>query len=338
MLIETLLTPVDPQAPCGENLEYDADFLATEQASTGKTEQQFGSTIIPAQPPDWIQVERLASGLLARSKDLRIMMYLTHAWVHLRGLAGYADGLALIHQALLRYWPTLHPQLEIDGEADALYRASALAWLGDNSALTASVRNLTLLSGPAGEITLRDAISLLDGSKAECPSWPGGLGRLKNELHHPQQPVREALVRAAEYLNAIRATVIGHLGDGALPEMTGVIRLFAQLSLRPDAEPADSAAPLPDTPPASAAPAPPPDATVDWRGAQIRTRDDARRMLSLVIDYFHHHEPSHPAPLLLERVQRLIEMDFMQLVRDLAPDGMNQLENVLGRPDSEERA
>lgn len=49
------------------------------RAATGKAEQQFGSTIIPEEAPDWVQVERLATSLLARTKDLRVMLYLTRA-------------------------------------------------------------------------------------------------------------------------------------------------------------------------------------------------------------------------------------------------------------------
>ena len=52
-----------------------------------------------------------------------------------------------------------------------------------------------------------------------------------------------------------------------------------------------------------------------------------------VKQYFAQHEPSHPAPLMIERVQRLIELDFMDIIRDLAPDGVHQLENIFGRRD-----
>ena len=108
---DTLLAPVDADNPCGDNLEYDADFLAMARAAAGKAEQQFGSTIIPEEAPDWVQVERLATSLLARTKDLRVMLYLTRAWTQLRGLPGYADGLTLIHQSILRYWDALQPAL-----------------------------------------------------------------------------------------------------------------------------------------------------------------------------------------------------------------------------------
>ena len=151
---DTLLAPVDADNPCGDNLEYDADFLAMEQAATGKAEQQFGSTIIPEEAPDWVQVERLATSLLARTKDLRVMLYLTRAWTQLRGLPGYADGLTLIHQSMARYWDALQPPLEFDGEADPLFRINALADLGDKAALAASVRAAPLLKSAAGEISL----------------------------------------------------------------------------------------------------------------------------------------------------------------------------------------
>lgn len=49
--IDLLQTPVEGPLPCGEDLEYDADFMALQQAATGKREQQFGDTIIPAEPP-----------------------------------------------------------------------------------------------------------------------------------------------------------------------------------------------------------------------------------------------------------------------------------------------
>jgi hypothetical protein len=32
------------------------------------------------------------------------MLALTHAWTRRRGLAGYADGLLLVQEALPRYW------------------------------------------------------------------------------------------------------------------------------------------------------------------------------------------------------------------------------------------
>ncbi|SMB39758.1 ImpA domain protein [Serratia proteamaculans] len=339
MAIDTLLAPVDAEHPCGENLEYDTDFLAMEQAATGKSEQQFGSTIIPAEAPDWVQVERLATTLLARTKDLRVMLCLTRAWTQLRGLQGYADGLRLIHQALEHYWDTLWPLLEFDGEADPLFRINVLADLGDKAALTANVRAAPLLKGAAGEISLRDAGALLDGSKLECPNFPGGRARLQDELSQQERPETQLVMLIAETLNAIRSTVIHHLGESALPEMHNLTKIFALVAqFGQDAAPATGTAEPPDdiaTQPTNAS-AVSPATTLSWRSAQIQSRDDAQLMLEKVKNYFRLHEPSHPAPMMIDRVQRLIALDFMQIIRDLAPDGLNQLETILGRPDNEE--
>ncbi|WP_373562578.1 type VI secretion system protein TssA, partial [Klebsiella pneumoniae] len=66
-------------------------------------------------------------------------------------------------------------------------------------------------------------------------------------------------------------------------------------------------------------------APLNWRSAQIQSRDDAQLMLEKAKQYFAQYEPSHPAPLMIERVQRLSELNFMDIIRDLAPDGVNQL-------------
>lgn len=337
MNLEALLAPITPDRPCGDNLEYDADYMAMDQASAGKAEQQFGETIIPAEPADWSKVERLALDLLGRSKDLRVMLALTRAWTQLKGLSGYADGLQLIQQALLLYWQPLWPSLEEDGVEDPFYRLNALAALGDISALTGALRQAPLLRYATDEISLRDACALLDGSKTECPGYPGGRARLQDELARGGQPGIDAVVKISERLLTIRETLTEQLGAAALPEMEQLLKTINTVAaacqstdlstLIPQAETAASS----DTPAPAAAPATQQHA--DWRSVQLGSRSDAQLMLEKVKQYFSQHEPSHPAPLMIERVQRMIELDFMDIIRDLAPDGVHQLETIFGRRD-----
>ncbi|CCG88437.1 type VI secretion system protein TssA [Erwinia piriflorinigrans] len=337
MNLEALLAPITPDRPCGDNLEYDADYMAMDQASAGKAEQQFGETIIPAEPADWSKVERLALDLLGRSKDLRVMLALTRAWTQLKGLSGYADGLQLIQQALLLYWQPLWPSLEEDGVEDPFYRLNALAALGDISALTSALRQAPLLRYATDEISLRDACALLDGSKTECPGYPGGRARLQDELARGGQPGIDAVVKISERLLTIRETLTEQLGAAALPEMEQLLKTINTVAaacqstdlstLIPQAETAASS----DTPAPAAAPTAQQHA--DWRSVQLGSRSDAQLMLEKVKQYFSQHEPSHPAPLMIERVQRMIELDFMDIIRDLAPDGVHQLETIFGRRD-----
>lgn len=336
MNIDALLAPVSSENPCGDNLEYHADYQAMEQASTGKAEQQFGETIIPAEPADWNKVEKLAIDLLSRSKDLRVMLALTHAWTELKGLPGYAQGLKLIEQALLLYWEPLWPRLEEYGEQDPFYRINAVALLGDKSALSSAVRQSWLLRYASDGITLRDAAALCDGSKTEVADYPGGLPRLTDELARGEQPSVEAVLQISERLQTITETLTEQLGEAAVPELSQLRRQIALIAERCQATDLSALQPaaVTEQPPEPSVAAPVAAVrTADWRSVQLSSRADAQLMLEKVKHYFTQHEPSHPAPLMIDRVQRLIELDFMDIIRDLAPDGVNQLENIFGRRD-----
>ncbi|ADP10160.1 Type VI secretion system-associated, ImpA protein [Erwinia sp. Ejp617] len=333
MNLEALLAPVTPDRPCGDNLEYDADYMAMDQASAGKAEQQFGDTIIPAEPADWNKVERLALDLLGRSKDLRVMLALTRAWTQLKGLSGYADGLQLIQQALLLYWQPLWPSLEEEGVEDPFYRLNALAALGDKSALTGALRQAPLLRYASDEISLRDACALLDGSKTECSGYPGGRARLQDELARGGQPGIEAVIKISERLLTIRETLTEQLGATALPEMEQLLKTINTVAAACQATDLNTLIPQTETAASSATPPPATQLHADWRSVQLGSRSDAQLMLEKVKQYFSQHEPSHPAPLMIERVQRMIELDFMDIIRDLAPDGVHQLETIFGRRD-----
>jgi len=63
---------------------------------------------------------------------------------------------------------------------------------------------------------------------------------------------------------------------------------------------------------------------------EIRTRDDAVRMLEAVCSFLERTEPSNPAPLFIRRAQRLIKKSFLEIVRDLMPDSLSQLEKLAG--------
>ncbi len=68
---------------------------------------------------------------------------------------------------------------------------------------------------------------------------------------------------------------------------------------------------------------------------ELRSRDDVIRTLDRVCAYFRAHEPSSPVPLLLERAKHLVSKDFMEIVRNLAPDGVGQVETIRGPEDGD---
>ena len=65
--------------------------------------------------------------------------------------------------------------------------------------------------------------------------------------------------------------------------------------------------------------------------AGISSRDDVVRALDKICDYYKAAEPGSPVPLLLKRAQRMVHMDFLQLMQDLAPDSIGQVALATGK-------
>ena len=156
--VEQLLEPISAQPPCGENLEYDADFGEIERAAQGTPEQQFGNTVIPAEEPDWKDVRRKAIDLFARTKDLRIAVYLLSAVVRLDGLLGFRDAVAAVFRGLVdKYWQEVHPLLDPDDDLDPTLRVNSLAALCDQSACLKSILEAPIVvSSALGKFSFRD--------------------------------------------------------------------------------------------------------------------------------------------------------------------------------------
>lgn len=329
MDIDTLLTPVRPDAPCGDNLEYDADFLRMMHLANGKAEQQFGATLIAAQEPDWLQVEQIALGLLAKSKDLRIMLLLAQSWTAQRALAGYADGLSLIDAALRRYWDPLLPTLWSAGEQDPFVRINVLRELGDGFALAMRVRHSPFIRTGAGHLTLLEAMQCLEDRGGSAEQYSGGSTRLLADIRQGNSSQARYLPMIVDAIEGIVGQLRHHLGESALPEMSltlGLLQTLTSASFPAVTPPPAAGDVMPDTglrPEACGLQA----ASHDGR---ILTRDAAGQALENVRRYFERCEPGHPAPLLIARVQQLMEQDFMAIIAELAPEALSPLKMILG--------
>ena len=62
----------------------------------------------------------------------------------------------------------------------------------------------------------------------------------------------------------------------------------------------------------------------------IGPRAESMSVLDGLCAYFETHEPASPVPLLLQRAKRLIPMSFVDILRELAPDGLQQAMQSVG--------
>ena len=62
----------------------------------------------------------------------------------------------------------------------------------------------------------------------------------------------------------------------------------------------------------------------------INSRQDAIKAIQLICAYLESSEPTNPAQLLLRRAERLIEKNFLELLRELAPNALSEVAAIMG--------
>jgi type VI secretion system protein ImpA len=325
--INALVAPISEEAPGGPDLTYDADFLALETASQGKSEQQFGDKVIPAEDPDWRDMRLRAEALLARSKDLRVAVLLARALMRMHQVEGLATGLELLKELLSRYWDTLHPELDHEDNDDPMMRLNALGPLADPETFLRDIRNMNVVASPQhGRVTVRD---VLVATGKLPPTGEGGLteSQISAILHAvaAENPAPlEAALASARSVVALEAVLSDKGVITQAPDLRPLNDMLQALTPLCTAvlDTGEGAAEEGSAGGGGEARARPP--------GQIATREDAIRVLENVCKFIEQTEPSNPAPLLIRRAQRLMSRSFVEIIQDLAPESLEQIQKLAG--------
>jgi len=322
--IAPLLSPLGDDAPGGPDLVYDPVFVEMEQAALGKPERQYGDKVYPAEPADWPAVHERVLALLPRTRDLRVAVMLARSAARLYGLAGYAQGLSLVRGLLESHWDHVHPQLDASDGNDPTMRMNALVPL---AAADAGLQDLraAALAPVRGSLTVRDvelAFAPANAAPGETVPSEAGLLTALGELITKYPEAAGNAAAALDAARAIDARLQAQVGASQAPELGPLLTLTATLGRA-------VARARGETTVESEAPA----AAVEGGGVAvgaIRNRSDAARELGRVCEWIERNEPSNPAPLLIRRAQRLMDKNFLEIIRDLAPDGLGQVERIAG--------
>ena len=62
--LDAFLTEISPDAPCGEDISYDIEFLELDRLAQGTEETQVGDHIHKSEEPDWEKVKSQSLKLL----------------------------------------------------------------------------------------------------------------------------------------------------------------------------------------------------------------------------------------------------------------------------------
>jgi len=332
--VQVLLIPISQASPCGPDLEYDPDFVALVQASEGKPERQIGQVIIPPENPNWEDVKQRAEPLFSRSKDLRIAIPMMRALIHTEGMRGLASGLTLLHGLLLNYWDCVHPGLDPE-DNDPAVRLNVLADLANPITLLRDVREINFIStGSHARLSVRVVLTAMD--KLSVPGAEGIPTQVEIEevLRLPENASSvEAMNEALLILNEMHNFLGEKVGYDRIPDLqplNDMLKSVVQHCPKPGASISGDEK-MTGEPTATATitdgAASPLIASVF---GEIRTREDAVRMLEVICQFLERTEPANPAPLFIRRGQRLMTKNFVEILQDLAPDSLNQINQITG--------
>jgi type VI secretion system protein ImpA len=322
--------PLSDDAPSGGNLEYDPLFVALALAAQPKEERQVGDGIVAAEDPDFKAVADRALEVLERSHDLRAAIHLAHARLRLEGLPGFAAALGYVARCLDEFWDSCHPQLDREDGDDPTMRVNAVRALVDTTGVLRAL-SLTPLaqSRTLGRFALRDIAiargeASLPADMAEPPDMRAIAAAFQDTDAETLRSTRAGAAAALEAADAIAMrfdTMIPGLGPDLGPLQTALRRILNALAeaVGEDPETEGEAEGATDAP-----------ARRGGGGGEVETRADVLAALDRIIAYYEKNEPTSPLPLLLARAKRLVNADFLTIIRELAPSGLDNVNLIAG--------
>jgi type VI secretion system protein ImpA len=330
--IASLLQDKTPETPGGEDLEAGAELFSLEEKLKGVKEDLLENR--PAQPPNWPDVRDHALALLARSHDLSVAVTLLRALIVTDGLAGLRDGLALLNGLIERHWYSMYPKLDPADNNDPTQRINLIAALVDLEAVVNPVTRAPLVNSKQGRYTLRDlriatGKQQVSDAKEPVPSLAAVDAAFTDAPLDDLSTLAGAVAEGLSALDGIERKITDRTGLGNAIDLTKLrdilkeIRyvLGEQLSRRgvTGVEGDTDEAGTDETVTASV-------------GAvgRISNRQDVMRTLDTVCDYYARSEPSSPVPLLLQRAKRLVCMDFLTIIADMAPESVERVRSITG--------
>ena len=338
-----LAVPVSEEEPCGPDLDLDGDpdymnFVARTEGVlpttyfSGPEGRPFDRTSID------FESEFAAIGPLnVRTRDIRLLVLLAKLLVLNRDLPGFVGCVSLIDALLKEHWDEVHPQ-GMDG--DFAVRMAALESLDDMPPVVFPMQYLPLINhrrtGPlsyrawmiaTGEAKPREGEAILDPAAIEAAMMEVELPALvdiRGQFQALQSALRSLRDICVDRAGADRAVKLERL-----PDLVGkILKLLEGVVVKRDpaqAAVADAEAGAEgDQADAAAAPSAIP------TGAVASTHDVADA-LAAIADYFGRFEPSNPALLLVRQAEQLMGKSFLEAMRVLVPNHMEQAAIQIGR-------
>lgn len=321
-----LLKDISEEAPCGEAL---VDNSYEYQAIEGKISKVDSDTAKRAsldwRKSEWNSVQTEVQGFLDKTKDIRIFSLYTKIIINTEKepVKALAKGLMLIHHCIENYWDCLYPSIDSDDPDEAYFdRSNALADFADYSYLIKPLStDINVLNIGIGEYTLEDLVTF-DGNGVVSGKQPL-LGLMPEEEEQYQQVI-EYFNLSLNLAESIKKIYHEKSGEFFSEFDKYLLPMLKKGSILGGGDPSSLKESNGN---ASVSP----DVVIAPQG--ISSRDDIRKSIDLICEYYEEHEPSSPVPMILQRAKRMVEMDYREIFSELELGANSALDKLFGKND-----
>ena len=355
IILSDLFQPIAEHAPCGEDLSFSTHFHDIKKAKTqDDVLLDQGDWVTERKQADWDFVIAQTTELLReKSKDIRLVTWLTEGWANLYGFQGIAQGIQLCHELLERYWQQIHPEIE---DEDLDQRIGLLQ--GFIQQLPHLIKHVPLTSG-AYHYHLLDYENALyhennrrkHGDEDETTGVGLSLEQFEHALFNTSKSFQyqnyQAFQEVLTQWQQLKLILDERMGldapsfaslDSALDDIHVTLRKVYKTDAFGSAENtqpqisnetqtiASQHNSMPDTPPAQ------PIGFQMQAQNHLANREQAMRVLQDISDYFQANEPHSPVSYMLQKTIKWSQMPLhewlAQVIKDDQP--LHMVQDILG--------
>ncbi|HEI9809466.1 type VI secretion system protein TssA [Serratia marcescens] len=277
---------------------------------------------------NWHAIREQSAALLEQCFDLHVVLWFMRANLHIDGFSAFYQGIKDIDAKYAEEGATIFPQADMEPSSDS-FHAAALGWLATSSCLH-EIKNSKIF--PDTPLTTDELLNMRldeqEGKSLHFSEVVKVLGQADSYFAGRNLPsLKEQLALEIDALERVENYANLQAEDYRLDcrQVRDYLKQFSRqlASLEQQELPAERDDAEIDSPEA--------DAPVAMPGKYIRSRQDVILLLDQVLDYFQNYEPSHPAPILIRRSQKMIGMDFATIVEELLPESLASLNQLSGK-------
>jgi type VI secretion system protein ImpA len=339
--VAALCTPISPLDPCGADLdrEGDADYLNYFAQVEGILPTSFFS-VEDGKPFDATAVDiegQLAAirPLLARTRDIRLLLVQARLLILNKDIAGFAVNLAATAQLLDQFWDAVHPRTDSGGQhGDPDARSAAISVLDLPTVVFALQYAPLFEARRIGPVTYRTWMVATGEVKPRAGDATVAAAAITEAISDADAAVlgaaRKNVALLKTSLDRIRNAYAVHGGSAGLESCSALVgKMFAFIDPHASttaAEAAEAAAAAADG--GNESPAKKDGSKI--AGPAPASIAEAKQALAAIEDYYNHSEPSSPTLPLVRQAHQLIGKSFLEIMTILVPSQVEKAAFQIG--------